>query len=96
MVRRSNKKAGDEKETGGAKSQIDHGQQAALKPLKVQGKQADDDEPKMADAAERQQTPEVWLDQATIAPYTMAARPKAMTNSDHRRVSSRHPGRKGS
>ena len=56
-------KPGDEKEPGGAESQVDHRQQAALQALIVQGKESDDDKAQVTDAAEREETAEVRLDQ---------------------------------
>ena len=74
-------KPGQEKEPRGGKSQIDHLQQTALQPLEIQSKQAQYDEPQVADAAEDEQASEVRLHDGDDCPPDNGG--QRQTHDDH-------------
>jgi hypothetical protein len=74
-------KTRNKEQTCRTESQVDHGEQAALESLIVEGEQADHHEPEVADAAERQESAKILLDQSHDGPI------------ENRRQSQRHDDR---
>ena len=70
-------------ESSSAESKVDHGQEAALETLKIQGKESHHDKAQMADAAERHQSTEVGLNQGHHGTIENRCDPQAHYYGDH-------------